>query len=470
MQKFSESQLRQVIEKSFYIAQSNNGSVPISKIDDAANFAAYIAGYSSWKKYRKSIENDFSIAKLENESLDDKILFSNKYITINIESIQSLKTKLSSISKIKKEEGLKENKQILSKIYIAESYSKITKAHQPIFLNLQNTGFFGKDNSFINNVINELKQQQQSIIEFDASEDSNIKLDPLNELIVSDFWEDFIPHNSQDHKDFSVVWCLLIKQLSQQYKIKFTADLLLETLDLDFLIKYWVLLSQENNFLSNMLLIYFKSLSIKKENDSKIKLNENQQKNHFKNIQNIKTQMTKVKDLYDSNIFSYNGLFLSEMFIKKEREKLNFPLTIDMFAFDIMSFLISSVVFTYQKQVESLDIKEHAVFLVNKHPLLNKKLVKSDYVVYFSLIAEGDLDNIIDFEQIVFCKQNTFINLSSDFIHKFYLNTPMIEKNLFANYGKVLMELKEGNAFLWKRSSTTQDFGDFDLIKLKVKN
>lgn len=147
---FSESQVRQIIEKSNQIAQSNNGVIPIANLEDAAALAAYIAGYSSWKQYRKEQKKAGVLLFQAEVEQDIKKDFNLSTVDLSAPGILELKKKLNDISNKDSKPEMRENKQLLYKVEVGQVYDKVTKATKICYLNLENTCFIGENLNFIN--------------------------------------------------------------------------------------------------------------------------------------------------------------------------------------------------------------------------------------------------------------------------------------------------------------------------------
>jgi hypothetical protein len=465
---FSESQIRQIIEKTNQIAVSNSGFIPISNLEDAAALAAYIAGYSSWKQYRKEqkkagkliFQSEVDVA--ENELKN----FNIQTVGVDATDILELKERLRKNSHQKYIPEIKENKQLLYKIEVGQVYDKVTKATQICYLNLENTYFIGENYNFLKIAQNSLVEQDQTIIEFAPGNKGSDKLDPINEIFSGEYLEDFLSHGTYDNKSFSFIWGLLIKQIYEQYKIKFTADFLLKTLELDFVMKSWCMLYQEGNFLANMLMSYIKTLSQIKIEPSKIILSKESQEKHWENIKGINAQLNSLKQAYDENIFSYDGVKVLDSMIEKKSINISIPTKSEEFIFKVVDFIIDSSSRSYQKQVEGLDIKEHSIFLINKHEKITMNIIGNDYVFAFSQLLPHAVSKINNVEQVIFTRHDSFIEPSKEFLMKFYLSTSNVEKNLFANSGEVLIKMEDNISYLWKRESKEAEIGPFVMQRI----
>lgn len=463
---FSELQIKQIIEKTNQVATNNNGAIPISSLDDAASLAAYIAGYSSWKQYRKEQKKSEKIefkSHVENQRIKQ---FDINIVDISPAAIIDLKDRLKNFSKVAAPTALQENKQLLYKIEVGQMYDKTTKATEFCYLNLINTCFIGENTNFLKIAQNSLIEQSQTIIEFNQNSNPRDKLNPIEEIFAGDYLEEFLSNGNQDSKNFNFIWGLLIQQLAEQYKVKFTADFLIETLDLSFVMKTWCMLHQEGNFLANMIMNYIKALPQIKMEPSKVTLSKATQDSHWENIKGIYNDLSELKDAYDKNIFSYSGVKLLDCMVGKQSIEISIPLKTEKFLIKVIEFIIGSTNQSYQKHVEGLDIKEHAIFIINKHENLNPVVTESSYIFNFTQLASWASSSIKDYEQILFSKHNSFMQPSDDFITKFYLSTPNLEKNLFANSGEALMKIEDNISYLWKRENKEANIGSFIMQRI----
>jgi hypothetical protein len=463
---FSELQIKQIIEKANQVANQNNGVIPISNLEDAASLAAYIAGYSSWKQYRKEqkkLEKMEFKSHLENQATKE---FDMQTIDISPTAILELKDKLKKFQNLKQSVQLQENKQLLYKIEVGQMYDKVTKATEICYLNIENTCFIGENTNFLKIAQNSLVEQLQTIIEFNQSNKPSDKLNPIEEIFSGDYLEDFLSSGNQDSKNFNFIWGLLIKQISEQYKIKFTAEFLIETLALEFVMKAWCMLYQEGNFLANMIMNYIKALPQIKIEPSKVNLSKTAQEAHWENIKGLYSELIEIKDAYDKDIFSYDGIKLLDCMIEKKCAEISIPSKTEKFLIKVIEFIISSSIQSYQKQVNGLDIREHAIFIVNKNENLNPIVEENDYIFNFTQLSPWASSNLKNYEQIVFSKHNSFMEPGNDFLNKFYLSTTNIEKNLFANSGDVLIKLEDNISYLWKRENKEANIGSFIMQRI----
>ena len=463
---FSESQVRQIIDKASQVANQNNGFIPINNLEDSAAFAAYIAGYSSWKQYRKDHKKSEHIEFKSNLKNEETKNFDVATIDISPTAILDLKSTFKKMYSSSYLPSLQENKQLLYKIEVGQMYDKLTKATQLCYLNLENTFFVGENNNFLKIAQNSLIEQSQTIIEFNQNNKEGIKLNPIEEIFSGDYLEDFLSSENQDNKSFSFIWGLVIKQLSEQYKIKFTADFLIETLDLGFILKTWCMLYQEGNFLANMMMTYIKSLSQIKIEPSNVVLSRVAQENHWENIKGLYQQLVEFKTAYSKGVFSYDGVKLLDCMIEKKSVEINILPKNEMYLFNVIDFIIKSASQSYQKQIDNLNVKEHAVFIINRNENLNPQIINNDYVFLFAQTSSTNIHNLKEYEQILFTKHRSFIVPNNEFISKFYLTTPNIEKNLFANSGEALVNLEDNIAYVWKRENKEADIGSFILQRI----
>lgn len=463
---FNESQIRKIIEKTMQIAQNNNGAIPISKIEDAAALAAYIAGYSSWKEYRKEQKKDLTPkSPLEIEEINEKENnFSIKKIDISPENVNLFKDYFLSLIKQEQLPSLKENNQLLFNIIIGNSYNKLTKASEPRTLLLQNTAFIGNNERFLDNAIFSLEEQKQTIFKF-SNKPENAKLDPINEIFVGDYLEDFLAEYSQDHRDFIFIWGLLLKHLYQQYKMKITVDFLIETLSLDFVVKIWYLLSQENSFIGSMLLNYIKSLSNIKQEGFSIAFSKESQEKHWKHVQPLLSKLTIIKDAYDHEVFSYDGELLQSCMINKKSLSFFVPNRGENLIFNLIDFIVHSATVSYLKLVDGLNIKEHSIFIINSNDKLSKTPLENDYIFFFSYFLPFDSSFLQFYEQIVFSKHNSFIEPPETLIKKLYLQTKIITDNIFFNSGASLLSLNNDYGYLWQKENKEAETNFFILSK-----
>ncbi|NCQ51497.1 hypothetical protein GW796_06305 [archaeon] len=465
--EFTESQIKQIIEKSLQTANVNNGVIPIVNIDAAASFAAYIAGFSSWKQYRRekrreSVKYDYKVEITER--IDNNL----SMVDISAKGIDSIKYLLTSQEKIGLKKELVENKKTIFKINVGKSYNAVTKATDTHYLKLENTCFIGSHYHFLDIAKESLIEQNQCIIEITSNLKGEGKLDPINEIFNSEHLEDFLGNMSQDHKDFIFIWGLLIKQIGQQYKIKYTVDFLLKSLNLDFIIQFCGLLLKENNFLANMILGYIRSIFDINMNLEKINISKEVNNLHWENIKEMYAKLTSFKDCYVAGIFSYNGCKVLDSMMQKNSINVGIPDKLSGFIYDSLGFLLMSAMVSYEKQVFGLNIKEYTVFIINKNENIRPKILLNNYVCSFNYIHEFRSKELSHYQQVVLSNHKSFIEPELKFIRDFYLNTKEITYNVFENLGRELLNLKPTEGFLWSRNSVDIKVNHFTISKIKL--
>ncbi len=461
---FTESQIRQVMEKVFQIANKNNGKIPIYKLDDAATLAAYIAGYSSWKQYRKEHKKETILTSISVEDKKEQKEFTTKKVEVSPENIVDLKKRFTDLPILNKKAEIKENKKNIYKIIVGKDYNTVTKSNEFKNIWVENTCFVGSETIFLDSAKNSLMEDIQPIIEF-SSKSGKDKIDPINEIFSGDYLEDYLGGSSSDHRDFQFIWGFLIKHLSQQYKMKFTANFLLETLELEFVVSIWSLLSQENSFLGGMLLTYIKSISNIKNEGFTISLSGEAQKKHWDNVVKIRSKLKELQKAYEDGVFSYEGNFLGNYIVEKKSASIYIPEKSNKLVLNTVDFLIETTSLAYSKLVEGLSIKDHAVFIFNTHESLNKLPIESDYVFFFSQILPFEISKLYFYNQVVFSKHQSFIEPNEDFLKKFYFKTKIINENIFANSGDFLINLDQNSAYLWQKEYKEAETSSFSLTK-----
>lgn len=478
---YTESQIRQMVEKISQIAEKNKGFIKINRIEDAASMAAYIAGYSSWQQYRKDqkkkkSKNEISIETNDEKNQIEEDMFSACHIDISSQEILIFKDSLQQLQKYSRlSPDFQENRQIISNLLIGEKSNKVTKSKEIFSLNIEPTLFMGNDFTFINSVKEQLIEQKQCILEFssDKKENSNtFKLDPLNEIYCSEFFDILFDIQHQNYKDFGFLWSMIIKQITQQYYIKLNVEFLLKTLDLDFLVKFWLLLSHESHFLSNMIGQYFKNLSSINLQTNQVYVSASAQKKHWDNTIYLRKRLELLKEAYKSNIFSYNGQSLLVAFANKKNVQLYLPSKIEPFILKCVNLVMQNCIQVYEKSVAGLNTKYHQIFIVNKHEDLLKIDIDSEYFVYFCHAYPHQNFLLSSFSQIIFTKHHVFHDLNPEFIIKFYLNTQDLTENIFAKSGDILLNLNKNEAYLWKtlEKSDIEHLGTYNLIKIFAIN
>lgn len=469
MANYNKEQIKEIIEKSLQISQKNHGSIPLNSIEQATTFASYIAGFPSWNHYKKSLESQSK----QNISFSNqtKPPYFDNILSFNIEPIQIFNFE-NSFPKTIPLEIYKEspsNPMILSRIPLGFKYNHILKQNESFYLDIESSVFIGNQFSLFTNIQSYLKEQNQTILffhhELDQKNNSSY-FNPLAELLYSDIYHDIFS-NYSNHL-FLTIWFELIQYLVTSYHIKITAEFLINSLNLEFLTSLLFLLVSKKNQLNQILLSYFKSLSIQIQKNS-VTFSIESQKKHYENILPLQNLLFIFQKEYDKKTFSYDAPLLSSYLNNKKSAEFYLEKNLPSALLKILNIIIEKTANNYKNKVEKYQKNEHCVFFLSSHEnLLNKPF--NDYCIVWKYTQT--YNDYSEFYQIVFLQHKSFIQPPEKFLLYFYQNTPYFEDNLFFSSGQKLIQLSKNECYLWKKNSKNDIhyFLSYQLVKLNIKN
>lgn len=459
--KLSKNQIKEIIEKLLHISKSNNGVIPALNISEVSNIVAYLEGFPSWQHYldykSKEGRNFKGFFDLYFEKNNTNASSSSN---LTIKLLPSIKFRERLLSNGFFEElTLKENKQIIAKIEIGSKVNSITKTREYHYLSLEDTAFIGENNLIGKKIKEQLASNTQTTIEF-VDLDNGFSIDIINELFNTELFDVFFDSQEINQKDFMFIWPLIIKQIAKQFKIKYDIDIVLETLTLGFLVNTWATLSEDNNFLSSILINYFKSLGDININGNELNFSREALASHEKNIEKIYLMLVEIKEGYKKGIFSKNNKLIDFM-INKQSVVVSVPKK-DVFKhINIINSIIKFSVQKYNDIVKGKNAKEHIVFLLNEHKDLDKSFFNFKHVIMFNFLNVENYYTINNINQIIFSKHESFIKPNDNFLIDFYLNT-ISGENIFFNSGEKLLTLKEKNFYLWQQIENKKELFKLD--------
>ena len=247
-------EIKVFIKKIQDLSPKLGGVLKINTVDDAANLAVYLYGFSSWKEYLQT-------QKIKNENtIKEEYHFKKpKFKPIIMKSTELDLTR--EIGKtIKPSLVLKETETLPPEYLIGTTKDKITKGNCSIGLstqgyiitvtdeneyesfltkqinwlihNYQSFSVFGLKPSDIKNPLKQ-KITEKNILLFNME---NHKFDPIGESLMFNNLGNLLDIDLKDSQSFSWLWLLLVNTLKKEFLIKWSYKSLLNSLNISFLI------------------------------------------------------------------------------------------------------------------------------------------------------------------------------------------------------------------------------------------
>lgn len=494
--KFNEEQVRALISSLKTISEKNSGSISIKSLNEASEIIAYICGFDSWKQLRNSLrknkdENESYFSKEHPKHINITHLFEAAHrslkleIPVTIENIAQLDKDLKlPKSKFNYDypETVKDIDQMATGYVIAGSMFDSQLKYEKIYhLNPQNTLCVSSSPVFFDNICQQIYKKGKHIIEFshvhhDFAESLNhpfVKLDPLNEVYISDYFEQLFSLDFEDSNGFDFLWALLVKNHCQTNNFIINTNILKKFLSLEFLSLYSLYLKKSKHALASLLDKYLQGLNIKRE-DKNIIFSQNDHIQHLFNVEKIYLSVLHLDELYQNGTFSYQSNQLMHQFIDRKSVCVQTPQNPSDFTAYIYDITLNFCASTYDKICENKNYtnNEFNTLIINSNPKLFNypNLYTKNYSYHFRLNNHFE-SNLYLFQQIVFSKLDSLDSPNKDWLMKFILCTPDAY-NIFALNNQDLRGLDDNTAFLWKTNDTHPTLAQdvFEINQINIYN
>jgi hypothetical protein len=459
---FKKTQIKQTIEKIMLVAQKNNGHIPIASIMDASNFFAYLEGYPSWSSYvQENMKSNTKIKDTDDSRMldgksweipkDIKIYLNSSYLD---EVINRLKIK----DKNKGLVDIQEVKDLDKKITLGFKFNKVTKSKDIFFLNKENTLMIGSP-EIKDSIIVQMKDNKSAFIKTSNERENAYLLNPIEEIFKTKLI-DAILGDEVKKSLFDAVWLSIIHEFSNDFDKEIDIDLLLNSIDLKFIIAYFVKIS-DSHINKKIIKSYLDNIGVKIDNEEFVEIKGDSISIHNQEIQKIKKLLRHIKLGYVEGVFSDTKEGISYCLRNKKSISLFISDKESDYGCMIYSKVLEFNFQNYDNSTKNFKKENFGIWFINN----NKNILKGnlDYKNIFSLRMFDSIvsiNNVFE-EQIIFGKLSAFSLIEKDFMLYFYLNTKNMEDNIFNEAGKELLNLSDKDFYLWQKEDSS-----FNLIKI----
>ncbi len=462
---FKKTQIKQTIEKILLVAQKNNGSIPISNISEASNFFAYLEGYPSWQSYVQENSKNKNISK-NHESHNLTSEFKSWEIprsfnaNFNPQFFNDLLCKLDNNPIEKSENVIKEVKGLGKKINLGFKFNKITKYKDIFLLNKENTLLIG-NSKIKDSIMNQIKNNRDAFIRVTDKNENAFYIDPIEEIIKTKLI-DIILSSGGKESIYEVMWISIVNDIVQNFNKNVSIDFLFGTIDLKFLISYWVKID-DSNLNKKMVKNYLETIGIQLIEKDFIEISGESINKHSQNIQKVKNLLNNLKRGYEIGIFKDTKESIFKCLLEKKSINLFIPYESSEYIFRIYEQILKFHFKNYDQLTRNFNKENFGVWFINQN-----KNIFSDGFEYRNIFSFRFFNNlspsqIVYEEQILFCKLESFILPEKDFLIYFYVNTKNMDSNIFQEAGKSLLELNEEEYYLWQKDNL-----DYNLNKITI--
>lgn len=455
---FKKTQIKQTIEKILLVAQKNNGYIPISNINDASNFFAYLEGYPSWQAFVKDNvikKNNFNhFPSVNSLEIKDGVSNETKKIILTAEFAEKI---LNQVRNKEYSENIVEVKECIDldkKIILGFNYNKVTKAKDVYFLNKEDTIIFG-ESEVKNTIFNQFKDNKSSFVSI-VSEKSDYLINPINEIFNTKLIDLILKDNQSI---FEIMWLEMLNSIIKDFNKDIDIDFLIKSIELEFIVSYLIKNNKYNNGLAKE---YLNSIEIFTKEQDVLEINNTSNELHLNSTFRIKELLKNIKTGYEEGIFGNSKERIVNFLNKKIPLKLFVPKNSSDQIYAIFNSVLNFSFKNYDISTQNFKKQNYGVWFIcdNKNILKNELFKNIIQIKIFENILDAHL---ITEEQILFCKLDVFGLPEKDFLIYFYINTKNMDKNIFTEAGKELLSLPCDEFYLWQKANE-----QFNLNKITI--
>ncbi len=460
---FKKTQIKQTIEKIMLVAQKNNGQIPISNIMDASNFFAYLEGFPSWNSFvEENLKSKKEVKDIDYTKGDEvKSWELPKNISFKLDSnyLDGLIDRLPSKKQNKQNIEIQEVKDLDKKITLGFKFNKVTKSKDILFLNKENTLIIGKA-EIKDSIVEQMKNNKTAFIKISKEREDSYFINPIEEIFKTKVIGSILDSGVKKSL-FDTIWVSMVHELNKDCNKEIDIDLLLNSIDLKFIISYFVKID-ESHINKKLIKKYLDNIGVKINNEEFIEINGEPINIHNQEIQKIKKLLRHIKLGYVEGIFSDTKETISDCLKSKKSINLFISDKESEYGCMIYNKVLEFNLQNYDNTTKNFKKENFGIWLIND----NKNILKEE-IIYQNIFSIRVFENIVNIhnifeEQIIFGQLDAFNLIEKEFLLYFYLNTNM-EDNIFNEAGKLLLNLSNKDFYLWQKENKI-----FNLIKITV--
>lgn len=476
----SKDEMRILIKNIFETANKLKGNIQINSLDDAAKVAAYFYGYSSWKEYltvykneeRKNQKEEFllKIPKFTSQNYKKNDIFL-KNIPKKVEMQKSPITpsnflplewligkKRNVLAKIDEPVGLLSEDYIVTSNMIDYSSNLLIKKIKWLNQHQQTFFLFGTTDKLMQGLLKE--NALENTIKIGKG---TIKFDPIEESFEGDGFESLLDINPIDENQmFPWIWTMIVRTLREQLNMKWSVQLLIDSLELKNLIKINELMISINPLLIKPLQQYLHKQCQIVIDENDFTISEEGQTRHYLQSYLIKEKLEKLKLLYQEGYFSENSKMTIEKCVNEKKSVIFLDCQDDKMKksyWEACSVIYLNAIKKQNNVIHQFDKKEYQVWslwweadtiLSNNFSIDLMENNYSNIVGLYILSANHKLDKCFDkIKQIIFLRQQ-YSHYPENWTAKALRETEFWEYNLWLDNFGILKKLEMNQAFIWK--------------------
>ena len=465
--------MRDLIKNIYDVAHKLSGHIRISDLDAAANFAAYLHGFSSWREYKVALSKE--ITKIRVNQVDTLPL--PKFEDIILEEILEWSSQLAVSPPKDSLEPVVSNLPPLE--WLVGSHRHIQgKIDEPRGLLSENSLIIGSPLSDIATLYEKqvtwLNYHSQSFLIFAAEEKSKIfqqvvdkmegrrvniigknylRINPLDNFLTTREAEIYFGINLEAKEHFPTLWIGLVRHIQETQKIQLGIKELLEFTDLPVLYQLSLKLSAHplGKLLKNYLVTSCKV-------DNPLHINTMSLETHFVQSGSLINKLREIEILYNEGYFTTqpdysleNAVFNKENTIIVREQNQCYM--------ELLTLLYASIHTRHSSRLAYVNPLNYTYWTIwwEAEQWLSEKTssviaeIKEGSVMTFYINSTFDsLSPLLNqVNQIMFLQQN-LTGYSQQWQNKMLCQTSECEVNFWFENNKVLRDLKPGEALLWK--------------------
>lgn len=324
--QINSEEMKVLIKNVYQLSEKLSGNISIKNLDNAAEFAVNLFGYSSWKEFKQNLKKENNLNNIENTDNDNSEKILSNYLKENNKDVFiSLDKKYKFKERIEKKIEKNKSENYTSEFLVGSYLTTQMKTKQPRGLMptdcIVTTNFNNNYKEFCKSHISWLIDNKQDFIVFSGKyiddmvfpnsvyiiEKNGLRLNPIKEIINKDIFEKFfkIDHST---KSFSYLWHFLVKKCHIEGK-DLNIDDLLNMTSLENLIKIKKEFEKDyviNKMLSGYLLNYIEDF---KGEENRVSISQESKYRHYKENMYLINKLSEIKELYDNGYFTNKNEF-----------------------------------------------------------------------------------------------------------------------------------------------------------------
>lgn len=497
----SKEEMKFLIKRIFETSSKLQGNIKINSLDDAANVASYIYGFSSWKEYqnlhkieyedKKTEEFPIKLPKFKPQSFKKQNIFIDSINANHIVSEPTLKNssilplewligkKRNVMNKVEEPIGLLTENHIITSAPILGASTLLENQIKWLIKHQQTFILFGLNNNISNSNFIDLWQKEK-VLQIGKN---GFKIDPIEESFEGEGFEallDIKPFG--EHQAFPWVWAMMIRTFHDELNMKWTVDKLIESLQIENLLQLTEKIKNINPLVAKPLHQYLYKQCGVTYDDEQFFVSEEGQARHYHQIYLLQEKLQKLSSLYKLGYFSEATNVsikkcvlekISAVFLDCKEDNLN------KYYWEICNATYINAIKKQNKLTTLLDSKNYKIWSIwwNAEDIISETIAsellenkETTILGFYILSSNHHLEKLfLDTRQVIFLKQY-FNQYPQSWLNKALNDTEFWEENIWFNNYACAKDLSYNQAYVWKPKTTMvpQDLEYYELKKIEI--